>query len=590
MKLKYMFLVAAAVLSAAAVNVSAQNFNIVMAGSSALFLETGQAATTLTLPSQGGYTCWYDSGSAKSFTLTDSRPQSAYGIGNTTDTASGWIVWGPGSGSCANPAGSYNIEMYLNTDSVVGQRCYFAVPRCKVTIANPPASPGNLIAAAGQETTIPTNSTLITAINAGSGTSTNAAATDIRPEDGRFAAMRTLLTCGTPVVANSQYLGLGYQGAHVGVGVAIAGSSIQTNGSGSSFNVLDFNITGNDPITTQGPIPAFTVTAVGAVPIVVFVNPTNAGGFGSLQVSNINRAQLAGFLDGSYGHTQDIIPQTAASTDGPATVFLREPLSGTYNTMEYSIPNNIETQSSQDVGLVAKNLGGGPGTSFPPYYCVSTGGAALQNPLTEQVQRNSFGLGTLTQRGRAIGTGNMVKAVVATPDSLGYAFWSAANFAPSSTVDAQHAKYLTVDGVDPIQEVWEDGLVPQQANGQLGNVTLSHVKDGSYPIWSILRIVSDNGTTLTSVQALVAGAAKFLSPTQPDFVPLASLGVTRSHFSPPNVLYPGCASLPCPLTAASNAAAGTEHGGDVGGIVYTLLSDQDYISDTGTNGNTNRRQ
>jgi hypothetical protein len=183
-------------------------------------------------------------------------------------------------------------------------------------------------------------------------------------------------------------------------------------------------------------------------------------------------------------------------------------------------------------------------------------------------------------------------------DSLGYGFWSAANYAKAT---ATNAKYLTVDGVDPIQEVWVDGLVPTSGNGLLGNVTLAHVKDGTYPIWSLLRVVTDSsGVAFTAVgnastpNTLISDAYKFLSQSQPDFVPYTSLQIVRSHFVPPG--FGVGFHFPSGGAGEDVACNGTgsgciEAGGDVGGLVYSLQADGDYNADNITNtGNTGRRQ
>jgi len=599
MKMKQALIAVAAVLVFAAANVNAQTVTLAISGSSAIWLEMGQASysTPATLVSGTLYgECAYDDGldGTKEFTLTDSRPTTA-----VTDTAHAWVTWTApivsGVTQCGGPTASSTIQIYVNTDSVVGNRCYFANPRCTITIATGSLTPSNQIAS--NETAPPSG--IVNAINAGGGVSVNGAATDIRPEDAKFATLRALTNCGTPIVAGSQYLGLGYNvgGAQAHVGVSVAGSTFQGAGGGSSFHVLDFNLTGTDPIKTSNTIPAFTVIPVGAVPVVVFVNPGDEAGFGNLLFSNINRGVLAGFLDGSFGNVTDAIPATGLTPVG-ATVYVREPLSGTYNTMEYAIPNSIENQSSQDVGLFAKT-NTAAGNTVPTYFCNTGTGAPLQNPLTETIARSA---GVTSRRGRAIGTGNMVKAVTSsspTADNLGYSFWSAANFGPSplSPVTSQNAKYLTVDGVDPIQETWSDGVIPQSSNGLLSNVTLAHVRDGSYPIWSAVRVEGDTGITGGAcgaspgvLRALVCQANAFLvglgTPSQPDFIPYGTLGIVRSHFSPPGVTYPGNGGTP------ANGDAGTaESGGDVGGIVFNTTADIDWSNDNLINtGNTGRRQ
>jgi hypothetical protein len=390
------------------------------------------------------------------------------------------------------------------------------------------------------------------------------------------------------VVSGSQYLGIGNTS-----GGDIAGSSHQTNGSGGHFNVGNFNLMGTDPYTGNAIPSSFTVTSVAATPIVVFVNPSNGSGFGSLQVQNVDRATLAGYLDGTYGATSDLIAQPYASGGYGSTVYIREYLSGTYNTMEYAIPNSVQNQSSQEVGLAALNANNNLLT-FPPFNCAGgvAGGAAgisasanpgsTINPFTESYTRTS---GVTSWRARAIGTGSEVKAVQATADSLGYAFWSAANFSAAS---ASNSKYLTVDGIDPLQQDWSDGLVPTSGNGLLGDVSLAHIKDGTYPIWSILRLVSDStGIGHTQAVALAAEAANFLSPSQPDFVPLSQLNIVRSHFAPPGVNFPSAGT-----NAPSNGSGATpEAGGDVAGLVYSKQAEGSYNSDNGVStGNTGHRQ
>jgi hypothetical protein len=287
-----------------------------------------------------------------------------------------------------------------------------------------------------------------------------------------------------------------------------------------------------------------------------------------------------------------MIPQQYSTTGLFATTtYIREPLSGTFNTMEYNIPNSIEVQSSQEVGLAAINANNA-GNPYPPFNCTGSPSPtqtwlASANPLTEADSRGSL----TSYRARAIGTGNEVKAVLATTDSLGYAFWSAANF---SGATSETAKYLTVDGVDPIQEVWTDGTVPTASNNLLGDVTMAHVKDGSYPIWSVQRFVSNTGTAGATVAASLASAmVKFLGPSQPDFVPLSQLAVVRSHFSPPGVDYLGCTgTAPNYVCNPANGTGTTaENGGDVGGLIVSLQSDEDYNIDNGVQtGNVGRRQ
>jgi hypothetical protein len=584
MRLRSMFVVAAAVLACAAASVNAQTIGVVGAGSSALYLELGQASATSGTASN----ChWTDS--AKRFTLTDSR------FAGVTDTGNAWITWSPGTGTCAAPVAPFNVNIGMSTDSTVGNRCFFAVMP-----GAPPAGGSGCIfttsittsagAGTGANTLapLPTNDTqlpqsIINLITTGTFTHVNSAFTDIRPEDGKFATFRALTACGSAVVGGSQYLGLGYQTGTPGKGTSIAGSALNHAG-GGSFNVIDFNVFGNDPVTATA-VRSFNVLQVGAAPIVVFVNPSNTAGLGSLAVSNVDRAVLSGYLDGSLGRVADMNLQTGVAGGAATFVYVRESLSGTYNTMEYSIPNSMSNRSSQDVGVASVNATNN-GLAVPVLNCAgnvvvpngTVGAGSPQNPLEDQGTHGGITGAGQPGRFRAIGTGNLVAAVLAQSDGLGYAFWSAANF---KNTTAANAKYLTVDGIDPIQETWSDGLVPTTNNGLLGDVSLAHVKDGSYPIWSVLRVVCDPAVSCTALGNLNTAAQNLLSPFQPDFVPGSQLFVRHAHFAPPGISF----------NAGNVPSNSPEAGGDVAGLVYTVQADADYTADAGDAGGfTSRRQ
>jgi hypothetical protein len=581
MKLKGALLGLAAILSVAATNIHAQTA-VVFAGSSALYLEMGQAAF-----SENPANCAWDDGS-KTFTLTDSRG----GI-TTHDTANAWVVWTGGTGGCSTVASGSTILVYVSTDSTVGARCFFANPRCTVatTITNNTTPPSGALGISEVDYQA---SALNPFIN---GASVAVGASDIRAEDSAFATLRALTTCGTPVVTGSQYLGLGYTNGSTINGAGAVGNF--TQGTGSSFNVMPFNLIGNDPLTNNALPGTYVQTPVAVTPELVIVNPTDASGFGSEAVSNITSAQLAGYLDGTYGSTNDVL-QGSYAPSAPAYVFVREPLSGTYNIMEYTIVNNQQNQSSMEVGLAAINSfvnnGDSNSGAFPKDHCASgtnpTGGA-FPNPLSEATVRTSAG-GVDSYRLRVIGTGNMTKAVEHTEDALGFAFWGTANF-PASAATAATVKYLPVDNIDPLFQTWTDGLVPTSGNGLLGDVSFAHVRDGSYPIWGEQEFITDpSGAGFTAATNLTAAGVKFLSPTQPDFVPYSQLQVVRSHFAPPGVTFnsPSGANTtnsPCdgsPLGVGSIIPSG----GSVGGMVYTWAADGAYNADTGSScGNIGHR-
>lgn len=578
MKLRFLPLVTAAVLAfaAASMSVHAQTTQLAIMGSSAQYQEMGQADFT-----QKG--CIFIDAN-KSWNIKDVRGTAPNNV-NITDTAAAWVAWTPAGGSCSSPGTGSVIDFFMNTDSVLGNRCFFASPSCAVSTS---ASSFTCATAFPDTTCTVLPSSIETAINAsGSGTHINVASTDIRPEDALFATDRALTPCGQPIVAGSQYLGFGQQTTDANQANPITGAAWTVNGFtmlGGSFNIANFAISGNDPASgaaiANGTGNGWVVVALGATPELVFVNPSNGAGLGSLAVTNINRATLAGFVDGTFGAVSDIIPQSFSTSPAevPVNVIVREPVSGTYNTFEYAIPNSLENQTSQEVGLAAA-AAHTAGASFPPYYCTGAtvtnsnvsgptwaGQAAPFNPLQETDSHSNV----TSTRSRAIGTGNMVKTVENVKDSLGYAFWSQSNF---SSASATNAKYLTVDGVDPIQEVWQDGEIPTKGNDLLSNVSFSHVKDGSYPIWSILRNVTDSSHA-SLLTTLVTSEQTFVTPDYPDFVLKDQLSVVRSHFSPPGITYPGNGGSPC-----NGDAGAAEAGGDVAGMVYSQQADNDYAAD-----------
>lgn len=537
----------AVVLIALAVGANAQTVVFNGIGSSALFLELGQGAHSTATGAPGAACVWSNNtGVFQATDPTTGQPES----GNF------WVAWttGGGHGTCSSPASGYVIYAYLQTDSTVGDRCLFNGCTIGTTSTSPTTlATNNLILPTGEQTNLP--SVVWTALD---GLAVSVAGTDIRPEDAAFATLRATKPCGTPVVSGSQYLGLGYNQTTPAYHLPIESAY-----SSSSFNVTPFTLPSS-----------FTVTRLGAVPIVVFANPGNATGFGSL--TNLTRTQLAHFLDGSYGKTSDV----GTSGSFPTTVLIREPLSGTYNTMEYAVPNTttnslntgLNLETSQDVG---KNQ-----LTTPIVEENCNGTIPRTNPLNIESEDESG-----AYRNRVIGTGQMVSTVLNLPnpisplpaqttDTLGYAFWSTANFAnATSTFNSTlhewipgNAKYIQIDGVDPLLDNYttSNGALPTSGNSLLGDVTFNNLKNGDYPIWSFLRLVNlstASTDTTDAVAALNAAAQTFVSgptATEPDFVPISSINILRSHFMPPGI-----------TTTPSNGTSGctSEAGGDVGGVI-----------------------
>ena len=560
MRLARYFVVFALALCAFAGVSNAQSVQFLGGGSSALFLELGQAAVNLN--GGTGVACTWTQGSSSSILARDNRTSTP-----TDEKGNIWVVWSKGSGTCTSPAGpNFNIYSYMSLDSVLGDRCYFevdssTVPGCVqvMTIgagtagANKLCYPSLTTCTSFGDTTGGIPAAVISALN---GQHFFVAGTDIRPEDAKFATARMLTPCGTAITRQpfDQGLrlafGLGYQTSTPGVG-----TSVQSSFSTAQFHVLDFNIAGNDPINTSQGVPAFTVSTVGAQPIVVAVAP--AGGTGIGAATDINTFTLTQFLQGISGRATDLFGPT---TSDPITALIREPLSGTYNVMEYSVPNSSEFHASQDDSNCSGNF-------------------VFANPMTLQGTNGQI----LSFRKRVIGTGEMVAQLQnATPSDqrIGYFFWSAAN---ASAFTTTNGKYLTVNGIDPLTNGYTDGVFPGvDAGHPLSNVTFKWLNQGDYPIWSALRLVSKSPTP-AGVTSLI-GAAQTLNTTQSDFIPLANLTVWHSHYYIPSigsVVSANGNTLNTPNDLCNAPGALTEFGGDAGGANTIKQVNADFCTDFG---------
>lgn len=514
-------------------------------GSSGLYLELGEAAY-----SNSGSSCAWSGGKNLAI-ATDTESGSPL-----TDTGNTWVVWVPSVGNtCTTNAAPATVYGYLQTDSVVGNRCLFNAQNgglCTISYANASGtSPAGSIEGSN-EVSLPSAvaSTL-------TGATVNAAGTDIRPEDAEFAVTRALTPCGSSTTLSSgsiaPYLGLGYTD----------GGSIGSHFSSSTFNVINFSL----PAT-------YFVQPVGFDPILVVVNTTDPSGtgFNSANFKNISSANLASYLDGSLGSTSAVVGDTPATT----TTIVREPLSGTYNTMEYNVPNSSALKTSQDVGVNQLSS---------QVNCSGT--VPASNPMAiENTLKGSW-------RYRAIGTGEELKEVFNTNESLGYAFWGVSNFAAAPLT----SKYVMVDGWDPLQNSYTGGVIPT-TTAEFGNITFAHMSDGTYPIWSLLRIVTADSGSASIAQTLALAAGSFSTSSHPDFLPYyttkgaPAVNLERSHFAPPGITFSGTNK---PSNHGNLNGYGkcttAESGGDVGGVVLFVTSDAVYCNNTGsTFGMVNRRK
>ena len=516
-----------------------------VAGSSALWIETGQGAYT-----QGNTTttcAWTNTTSGVTFTL-EQRPVG--GAPFNQENGNTWVVWTPGGSGCGTQATGTPVYAYINLDSTLGNRCLFAQPSCTLNTTATTSTAGANALPGITDSLMP--SSVISAFN---GQPIVIAGTDILPVDAKFATFQGLALCG-PLSSGTQFLGYGY-------GPGPVGQTVNSFYSTKNFHVIDFNVFGTDPITGTS-IPAYTITPVGAAPVVVFVNNTNASGFGNAAITNVNRGTLGLLFSGILVRTADVLPQAFAGLSASysaVTALSREFLSGTYNTFDHGVPNNKELFRAQDIGN-----------------CTTGTDTVTSNPLNLTRTISDGGTSTTGTHNRVIGTGEMIKEGALVTDSIGYAFWSAGNFAPSTAYTVGNLKYVTVDGVDPILDSYAGGTIPNSGNGLLPNVTLAHVADGSYPIWSEQRFVSfaagaGPAATLASwAQTQVSFGA---GATQPDWITAPKLTVFHAHFAPSFINF-NATNTASDGPRVCGAGSNPEDGGDVGGLVFSQQAGGDY--------------
>ena len=529
----------------------AQTVKVVLAGSSAMWQSMALAAyKSGSCVSGGTAPCFHYT--AKNFNLADGRPTTKGGS-TAVDLGNVWLVWD-------SNATATNVWAYIKVDSAVGDRCYFAQPRCNVNITTFPAA-GNLITSTlwgdnSSDSTPPAN---VQALFTSGTLLVTAAATDIRPEDALFATCRanSKLGGGTDGLAGLGY-GVNNSGVCPAFGAALAnleGSDILSAypASTSTAHVLAFALGGKDPFTGTA-IPTYTTTSVGAAPIVFITQRTGA----LATVSNASDSELQAAFGGSNCNASAFGAPSAA-----IQVYLREPLSGTMNTTEYTVfryPN--DSGVSQETGVAATN---------PLSKACTAGGS----------------------RYRAIGTGEEVLSVQNSvtdhgTDGIGYTFFSYGNV--SGIANSASYGYLTLNGIDGIFHKYGSTIDPGQPStaGALpaatnlpatcaggagnfpcaessiwsGHLSFPNLRNGSYRAWSVLRLVS-NGTALAAANLLAAGAQTYVTNTVPDFVPAVKVASTdpglsllRSHYTQEGV-------------APINIAATGDKGGDAGGCILT---------------------
>jgi hypothetical protein len=583
----------------------APGYQFLAAGSSAQFNTTALAALDPNANNLGGGRTACTEGNASQHWANTSGMAIHDPRGNpniSDETGSVWIGWDSDfitgmdydmgiNGVTIPPTGPGIICAYVSLDSVVGMREYFANGQFVLSAtANAPDASNATVPGLPAGVNLPPE--VVYFFNKLGPQVMNVAPTDIRPEDGKFATVRALTTQGVQM-PGPPYAGLGY-------GPGPVGTAIKSNYPGSSkvMQVADFVIYPGDldPISTLPP-RSYSVSTVGAAPVLVIANTTQtgAGHLGNASYNQINKPVLADIFSGQTHEVRDIGNLGSSDPINTLTVFQREPLSDTYNVFDFSVTCAYDRFGS---------YGG------PDYYrCQETNvNAATMNPLNLTYTISN---GQTASRQRVIGTGEMAQAVCGPynstypngyPDSIGYISWGFANFKGINT----NCKYLPVDSIDPLYAYLDAnpsgvGAIPSctWTQGAIGCPALPFTKivDGGYPIWTMYRWVWAPGP-----YEYVGGVLPYVelvasSGYLTDFVPTANMLVFHQH-------YDQCVTDACQAQYGSNGVDATsllgstcgpsgnlacieaEVGGDMGGKVLTINSEIDYTADHVKNGAT----
>ena len=274
---------------------------------------------------------------------------------------------------------------------------------------------------------------------------------------------------------------------------------------------------------------------------------------GNLFAGNLCEGRNTAFswpLDAALEGARTTIPN---GVDFPVNLILREPLSGTYNTTEFTEVRRMgTTMGSLDTvgGLFGK----------PPYISQESNvqiANANNNPLQLACQAGFADVDAEGIRYRAIGTGEEVKTVQTKADSIGYTFFSFGNV--NGIKQSTSYGYLMLDGIDPLfadysnaagnpgqpaapatPKTWGElpgctaGGVPDcKASAIWNGPSYPHLRDGTYPAWSELRMLCDTAeaecTSATGAEALVQHLQADIHNNTlggvPDLLPFADGGV-----------------------------------------------------------------
>lgn len=345
-----------------------------------------------------------------------------------------WILWDN------TPAPNTNIWAYLSVDSIVAVRGFDASPRALLVLDPAIVGPAGMNLVPGLPPDVPLPIAIFNALSAPPVTF-NAAMTGVSAANAKNETTDLLTNPANPPLAYA------YGPAPFNLTVL------------APFNPLlqrqpvEFNTGGKDPITKL-PVAKTLNHALKKSLLVPFVNATNLapghlGGIigGGLHDAGTPCAPATGLAAALNGLADTTGLLTAPGAGFPLTVFLDNPLSGTWYFMEHNVMNTCPAPTDSQEFLVNPPAG-------PP-----------NNPLTM--------LGPGGIRDRIIGRDMTLAQVAGTPDSLGYIIWTC----PLAGVNT----YLTVGTQNPWAGAWT-GVFP-------GCGVKPNAK---YPLQFMQNVITDN--------------------------------------------------------------------------------------------------
>jgi hypothetical protein len=553
--------------------------HFVGAGSSAQFtmaaIATDQAAENANSACYGGgntLSHWTKKNAGYVSDTRDSLGRITNEVGNVA------VVWLESAGVATDAWFVISVDSTVGVRSVLAQEASGSGDQVQITSAAGTIS-DNLISPStlwpDNAADVAVDSAILAAINTSvsGGVHVNVGLTDIRPEDALFATARAYGTLNT-----TTWAGLGYVGPTKYIGAPIYSGQ---PGSTANATPIGFALPGkSDPISKIVVPSAFTTIPVGAAPIVFIANNNNVSTFPKNLVSGVTPDLHA--TGQVYPLERLFAGVVACDTDAaafggnddgagtPLTLFLREPLSGTMNTTEFSL-----FRSFGDDGTSASNAA---------YGTQETG---IVNPTRSPYNPLNLTCPSHGSRSRSIGTGEVVGAsgkggIIGTTNSLGYIFFGFANAAKFGVSSAPSPlyNYLTIDGVDPISLPTTAQELPYCSGSTCpaslwpGSLSYPNIRNGSYKAWSIYRWVAQPTSDPYGPSAVAQAAQDYVDSDVADFVPFHTstgsdgLEVYRSHFTQEGATANnGSATSANLLDNGNTLGGGSEAGGDEGGLI-----------------------